>query len=503
MPVARPTLDQMTAIVESLGMSLSPERVEEFMAHMGGSYAAYDAVEALPDFVPEVKYPRTPGRFPSPSENPLNAWYVKSEVKGAPEGQARGPHRGAQGQRVPRRRADDERLRDARRLRAEPRRHGRDAPARRRRHHPRQGALRAFLLLGRQPHQLDRARGQPAKPGHSAGGSSSGSAALVAAGEVDMAIGGDQGGSIRIPAAYCGIYGMKPTHGLVPYTGVMPIESTIDHTGPMTRDRRRQRPDAGGAGRRRRARPAPIRAARRPLHRGARPGRGGHEDRRRARRLRLRPERGGRRRQGPGRRRAPHARRQRRRDLDPHAPARPRHLDAGRQRGRPGADDAGQRHGLQLEGPLHCVAARRPRGLARARRRPVRHAEDHHDGGPVLHVPVPRPLLRQGAEPRPPAEGRLRRGARHLRPPAHADPAAEGDAAAAGRRAARPRAAARLRDAAQHRALRRHRPSRHGGALRHDGGPAGQHDAGGQALRRDDDLRGGGGLRAGHRLEAL
>jgi amidase len=49
-----------------------------------------------------------------------------------------------------------------------------------------------------------------------------------------MAIGGDQGGSIRIPAAYCGIYGMKPTHGLVPYTGIMPIELTLDHTGPMT-----------------------------------------------------------------------------------------------------------------------------------------------------------------------------------------------------------------------------------------------------------------------------
>jgi amidase len=76
----------------------------------------------------------------------------------------------------------------------------------------------------------------PRKPGYSAGGSSSGSAALLAAGEVDMAIGGDQGGSIRIPAAYCGVYGMKPTHGLVPYTGIMPIEITLDHTGPMTRN---------------------------------------------------------------------------------------------------------------------------------------------------------------------------------------------------------------------------------------------------------------------------
>jgi len=49
-----------------------------------------------------------------------------------------------------------------------------------------------------------------------------------------MAIGGDQGGSIRIPASYCGVYGMKPTWGLVPYTGVMPIEIYVDHTGPIT-----------------------------------------------------------------------------------------------------------------------------------------------------------------------------------------------------------------------------------------------------------------------------
>ena len=74
----------------------------------------------------------------------------------------------------------------------------------------------------------------PHRHGYSSGGSSSGSAALVAAGEVDMAIGCDQGGSIRIPSAFCGTYGMKPTHGLVPYTGIMPIEATIDHAGPIT-----------------------------------------------------------------------------------------------------------------------------------------------------------------------------------------------------------------------------------------------------------------------------
>lgn len=68
-----------------------------------------------------------------------------------------------------------------------------------------------------------------------AGGSSSGSAALLAAGEVDLAIGGDQGGSIRIPSSFCGVVGHKPTHGLVPYTGAFPIERTIDHLGPMAR----------------------------------------------------------------------------------------------------------------------------------------------------------------------------------------------------------------------------------------------------------------------------
>src|SRR3989442_14275344 len=56
----------------------------------------------------------------------------------------------------------------------------------------------------------------PHDPTRTTGGSSSGSAALVAAGEVDMAIGGDQGGSIRIPSSWCGIYGLKPTYRLGP-----------------------------------------------------------------------------------------------------------------------------------------------------------------------------------------------------------------------------------------------------------------------------------------------
>jgi 2-dehydropantoate 2-reductase len=75
----------------------------------------------------------------------------------------------------------------------------------------------------------------PHDPGRTSGGSSSGSAALVAAGVCDHAVGTDTGGSIRIPAAYCGIVGLKPTYGLVPLDGVTPLAPTCDHVGPMTR----------------------------------------------------------------------------------------------------------------------------------------------------------------------------------------------------------------------------------------------------------------------------
>jgi len=73
---------------------------------------------------------------------------------------------------------------------------------------------------------LDRSR--------TSGGSSSGSAALVAAGVTDWALGTDTGGSIRIPAAYCGIVGLKPTYGLVPLGGVFPLSESCDHVGTLT-----------------------------------------------------------------------------------------------------------------------------------------------------------------------------------------------------------------------------------------------------------------------------
>ena len=232
--VRRPSAEQMHDIVNSLHLSMSQGEVAEYLEVLEGTFQAYDRVNELPDYLPPVRYPRTPGYRPGANENPLNAWAVKTEVRGASHGPL-------SGKRVV--------LKDNICLAGVPMMNGAstlegyvpdiDATLVTR-------ILDAggtivgkahceyFCLSGGSHTSAHGPVHNPYKRGYSAGGSSSGCGALVGAGEVEMAIGGDQGGSIRMPASYSGCYGMKATHGLVPYTGVMPIEATIDHAGPMT-----------------------------------------------------------------------------------------------------------------------------------------------------------------------------------------------------------------------------------------------------------------------------
>jgi amidase len=76
----------------------------------------------------------------------------------------------------------------------------------------------------------------PLAPDRLPGGSSSGSAAAVAAGLVDFALGTDTGGSVRVPAAFCGVYGLRPTHGVIPTAGVVPFAPSLDTVGWLARD---------------------------------------------------------------------------------------------------------------------------------------------------------------------------------------------------------------------------------------------------------------------------
>jgi amidase len=232
--VTLPTPNELRAVAAQCGLSLTDEDVTSFRGLMQGSIEAYNVVGTMPDEVPPVKYPRTPGYQPSPEENPRNAWYRKSVVKGANEGKLKGKTVA---------------LKDNIMLAGVPMMNGSstmegyipdfdativtrmlDAGA------EIKGKVHCehFCLSGGSHTNSTGAVHNPHKMGYSAGGSSSGSGVVVALGEVDMAIGGDQGGSIRMPSSFCGTYGMKPTWGLVPYTGIMPIEIFVDHTGPMT-----------------------------------------------------------------------------------------------------------------------------------------------------------------------------------------------------------------------------------------------------------------------------
>ena len=231
--VRTPTIEELLDIADAFGMSISVEEAESYQGMMAGTIQSYHRIDDLVEPKLPVKYPRTPGRRPTPEENPYNAWYWKSEVKG----KARGP---LAGKSIV--------LKDNISLAGVPMMNGASVLEG---YIPDIDATVVTRILDAGGTILGKAANtylcfdggsatpttgmveNPHKKGYSSGGSSAGSAVLVATGEADMAMGGDQGGSIRIPACWSGIYGHKPTHGLVPYTGVFPIEQTLDHTGPM------------------------------------------------------------------------------------------------------------------------------------------------------------------------------------------------------------------------------------------------------------------------------
>lgn len=234
MAVQLPTPSQLLDIADEVGLALTAADVASFVELLRPNIAAYNVVDAMADNLPAVRYPRTPGYRPMGDENPRNAWYIKTTVPGAPEGRLKGKSIV---------------LKDNIMLAGVPMMNGAatlegympdiDATVVQR-------ILDAggtivgkahcenFCLSGGSHTNATGPVHNPHKMGYSAGGSSSGSAVLVALGEVDMALGGDQGGSIRMPSSFCGTYGMKATHGLVPYTGIMPIEIYVDHVGPIT-----------------------------------------------------------------------------------------------------------------------------------------------------------------------------------------------------------------------------------------------------------------------------
>lgn len=231
--------EKFNTIATRLGLDMAPEALDNAFEDAGMLDAAFLADISGIDDMPIVSpYYRSEPIVPSSDENPYNAWQVKGVVQGASHGPLYGR---------------DVVLKDNIGLAGFPMLNGAtalegyvadfdativtrllDAGARI------VGKARCeyYCVSGGSHTSAGGAVHNPHRHGYTSGGSSSGCAALVGAGEIDLAIGGDQGGSIRVPSSFCGVYGLKPTFGLVPYSGIFPIDQSIDYAGPMTTNTR-------------------------------------------------------------------------------------------------------------------------------------------------------------------------------------------------------------------------------------------------------------------------
>ncbi len=229
-----PSAADVAAIAATYGITLDAAQSAQFQTWLAPFVAGLRALDGMPEPLPEVKHRERSWRVPSMAENPYGAWYVRTEIPGAP----RGP---LAGWRVA--------IKDNLLVAGVPLANGTDFL---------DGCVPEFdatvvtrlldaggTIIGKAACEYMCVSGgsstsrsgtveNPRKPGWSAGGSSSGSAALVAAGEVELGIACDQAGSVRIPSSLCGTVGMKATHGVVPYTGILGMEAVIDNCGPIT-----------------------------------------------------------------------------------------------------------------------------------------------------------------------------------------------------------------------------------------------------------------------------
>ncbi|MEU0266790.1 amidase [Nocardioides sp. NPDC006303] len=234
MPMDQPDAAALARIAEGYGFGIAEGDMAIYEAAASGLLQSWNKVEDLYGEIAPTPPDRRWGQ-PDPADNPDNAWYVTTEIQESTSGLLAG-------RRVA--------IKDNTAVAGIPMMNGsrtlegfvpaEDATVVRRLLDA--GAVIAgkstcedLCFSGGSHTSKPHAVRNPWNTTRSAGGSSSGSAVLVAQGEVDLAVGGDQGGSVRMPAAWCGVVGHKPTHGLVPYTGAFPIEQSIDHLGPIAR----------------------------------------------------------------------------------------------------------------------------------------------------------------------------------------------------------------------------------------------------------------------------
>ncbi|MEQ8660445.1 MAG: amidase family protein, partial [Gammaproteobacteria bacterium] len=231
--VPPPHASELAEAARQLGFHLDDAELAGFGALMAGLVADLERVDGWPAPQLPVRYPRGEIVRPAAADNPCNAWSYRCEIKGAP----RGP---LSGRRVV--------IKDNIAVAGVPMLNGsavfegfvpdEDATVVTRILDAGgtilgKGVCENFCFSGGSHTAASGPVTNPHDAAYMSGGSSSGCAALLVRGECDLAVGSDQGGSVRMPAAFSGCVGHKPSYGLVPYTGASPIEQSVDHLGPM------------------------------------------------------------------------------------------------------------------------------------------------------------------------------------------------------------------------------------------------------------------------------